>query len=438
MTTYTSGVKETNTQKERDSDTLYRKIFWRLVPVIFISQVFAFLDRVNVGFARSHMTHDLGLTAAQYGFSAGVFFLGAMLLEVPSNLYLQRIGARKTLSRIMVLWGLASAATMLVKTPQQFIIARFVLGLCEAGFWPGVLLYLTYWFPAERRAQATAACLLAPIAAGTIAGPISGLILGSMEGVAGLHGWQWMFVLEGLPACLLGILVFLRLPDSPQTVTWLSNGERTQLLADLGRGASAVPETAQWASLGRTGWRKLALFSLVLFCLLSGIFLNVFWLPTVIHESGVNGDLRIGLYSMLPYLVSGVATVLVSRHSDRHRERRWHFAGAMLVGACGIIVLTFGHASPFMALLGICLLGGGLSPALPIFWTLPPVYLPKAALPGAIALINVIGGLGALVGPSLVGTLRDRTGSMQLSMAPFVVVLVIGAVALAVGTRTRS
>lgn len=437
MTTYTSGVKVAKAHEEQAGNSLYRKIFWRLIPVIFISQVFAFLDRVNVGFARAHMSHDLGLTAAQYGFSAGVFFIGAMLLEVPSNLFLQRIGARKTLSRIMVLWGLASAATMLVKTPQQFIIARFVLGLCEAGFWPGVLLYLTYWFPAGRRAQATAACLLAPIAAGTLAGPLSGLILGSMEGTAGLHGWQWMFVLEGLPACLLGIFVFLRLPDSPQTASWLSSGERAQLLADLGHEASAVPATARRASLGRAGWRKVALFSLVLFCLLSGIFLNVFWLPTVIHESGVNGDLRIGLYSMIPYLVSGLTTVLVSRHSDRHRERRWHFACAMLVGASGVVVLAFAHASPVMALLGICLLGGGLSPALPIFWTLPPMSLPKAALPGAIALINVVGGLGALIGPSLVGMLRDRTGSMQLSMAPFVIVLAAGALVLLVGTRAR-
>ncbi|QBR04240.1 MFS transporter [Paraburkholderia pallida] len=438
MTTYTPRVKPVPALRETDDAQLYRKVLLRLIPVLFISQIFAFLDRVNIGFAKTHMTGDLGLSAAQYGLAAGVFFVGNMLLEIPSNLWLHRFGARKSLFRIMLLWGLVSSATMFVRTPHELVLMRFVLGLCEAGFWPGVLLYLTYWFPAARRANAVAICLLAPTAAGVLAGPLSGWILGNLDGAAGLHGWQWMFLIEGIPACFVGVLLRIYLPDGPRDAGWLRSDERARLMAALADESAEGRGSGSHTGFDRAHWRTTALFAFLLACVLSGVFLNVFWLPTIIREAGVHGDLRIGLYSVVPYLVSGLVMVLVSRHSDAHGERRWHFAGSMFVAAIGLAMIAQGHASLAIALPGICLLGSGLSAALAVFWALPPAYLPKSSLPGAIAAINMIGGIGAMAGPWLIGLLRDRTGSVSLAMAPFCVLLLIAAICAVVGTRKRS
>lgn len=427
MTTYTRGAKATTQWSPAREEQLYRRVFLRLIPILFISQIFAFLDRVNIGFAKTHMANDLGLTSAQYGLAAGVFFLGNMLLEVPSNLLLHRIGARRSLFRIMFLWGIVSSATLFVRTPHELVLMRFLLGLCEAGFWPGVLLYLTYWFPAARRANAVAVCLLAPIAAGILAGPLSGWILSDMEGRLGLHGWQWMFLLEGIPACLVGLLVRFCLPDGPQEAAWLSSDERLRLVADLKHQESAELASGTRAAFGRAQIIRVALLAFLLACVLCGVFLNVFWLPTVIAEAGVRGDLRIGIYSVVPYVVGGVAMILVSRHSDARGERHWHFSGSMLTAAAGLATIACGHSSMWVALTGICLLTAGLSSALAVFWALPPALLPKAALPGAIAAINMIGGLGALAGPWLMGVLRDRTDSAALSLAPFFVLMIAAA-----------
>lgn len=435
MTTYTPRAKPAQEWQERDGGQVYRKIFRRLIPILFISQIFSFLDRVNIGFANVHMAHDLGLTAGQYGLAAGVFFVGNMLLEIPSNLWLHRFGARKSLFRIMFLWGIVSSATLFVRTPHELVLMRFLLGLCEAGFWPGVLLYLTYWFPTARRAKAVAVCLLAPTAAGILAGPLSGWILGSLDGAAGLHGWQWMFLLEGIPACFVGVWVLFYLPDGPQNAAWLRSEERARLAADLEHESNPTHTSGSWAAFDRVHGPKVALFAFLLACVLSGIFLNVFWLPTVIRETGVRGDLRIGLYSVVPYLVSGLAMVLVSWHSDARGERRWHFACSMVVAAIGLATIAYGHASLRVALPGICLLGSGLSAALAVFWSLPPAYLPRASLPGAIAAINMIGGVGAMAGPWLMGMLRDRTSSVPMSMAPFLVLILVAAISSLIVTR---
>ncbi len=373
------------------------------------------------------MATDLGLTSAQYGLAGGVFFVGNMLLEVPSNLLLHRIGARRSLFRIMFLWGIVSAATLFVRTAHELVLMRFLLGLCEAGFWPGVLLYLTYWFPAARRANAVAVCLLAPIAAGILAGPLSGWILSDMEGLHGLHGWQWMFLLEGIPACVVGLLVRFCLPDGPRDAVWLSSDERLRLAAALKHEDLREHAPAGRAAFGRPQMMRVALLAFLLACVLCGVFLNVFWLPTVIAEAGVRGDLRIGIYSVVPYVVGGVAMILVSRHSDASGERHRHFAGSMLTAAIGLAAIACGQTSVWVALTGICLLTAGLSSALAVFWALPPALLPKAALPGAIAAINMIGGLGALAGPWLMGVLRDRTDNAAVSLAPFFVLMVAAA-----------
>ena len=380
----------------------------RLIPFLFLLYILNFLDRVNVGFAALEMNRDLGFGPAVYGFGAGVFFLGYCLFEVPSNLVLYRTGARLWIARIMVTWGLAASAMMLVHTPWSFYAFRFLLGVAEAGFFPGIIFYLTYWYPARERARAYAWFLAAIPVCGVIGGPISGALLG-LDGRLGLQGWQWLFLLEGIPSVLVGIAVLWLLPDRPRDARWLPAVERAWLEERLAaEGADRVAHHSE--SLRRTlrnplvWWLGLSYFLLVV-----GLYGFALWLPQLVKASGNFSNFEVGVITAIPYAVAAVGMVLVGRHSDRTGERYLHLALPALAGTVGFIAATrTGSTALLIAALSLCAFGvlGWLGP----FWALPTAFLREQAAAGGIALINSMGAVGGFVGPYLIGDIKERTG----------------------------
>src|SRR5688572_24710216 len=318
-------------------DATYRKVTWRLVPFLFLCYVVAFLDRINIGYAQLQMKQSLPFSDAVYGLGAGIFFIGYFLFEVPSNLMLAKVGVRKTLLRIMSLWGLVAAAMMFVSTPTMFYVLRFLLGVFEAGFFPGVLLYLTYWYPNARRGRIIALFMSATAIAGIVAGPLSGGIMKYMDGMNGWAGWQWLFLVQGVPATLLGIVAFFFLQDKPEDARWLKPAEkaivRAQLDADQG---AAGASHGSFLRLLRDP--KVYVLSLIYFLLLGAAYAIIFWVPTVIRSWGVTDVLQIGLYAAIPNLIGAIAMVLVARHSDAKMERRWHLIGCVLLASVGMLL----------------------------------------------------------------------------------------------------
>ena len=380
----------------------------RLIPFLFLLYILNFLDRVNVGFAALEMNRDLGFGPAVYGFGAGVFFLGYCLFEVPSNLVLYRTGARIWIARIMVTWGLAASAMMLVHTPWSFYGLRFLLGVAEAGFFPGIIFYLTYWYPARDRARAYAWFLAAIPVCGVIGGPISGALLG-LDGRLGLQGWQWLFLLEGIPSVLVGFAVLWLLPDRPCDARWLPMDERAWL-EDRLAAEGADPVGHHGESLRQAlrnpmvWWLGLSYFLLVV-----ALYGFAFWLPQLVKASGSFDNFEVGLITAIPYAVAAVGMVLVGRNSDRTGERYLHLVFPALVGAVGFVATTrAGSTGLLIAALCLCALGvlGWLGP----FWALPTAFLRGQAAAGGIALINSMGAVGGFVGPYLVGGLKQRTG----------------------------
>jgi D-galactonate transporter len=392
-----------------DVEAVYDKIARRIVPFLALLFVMAWLDRYNLGFAKLQMVKDLRFSEAVYGFGAGIVYLGYMLFEIPSNLWLERIGARKTFARITILWGLTSMAMILVKTALWFYVLRFLLGSFEAGLFPGVILYLTYWFPARRRARMVAA-FLTSIPLSTIVGaPISGWVMGVMGGKAGLTNWQWLFVLEGLPSIIVGVVALFAVTDKPAHATWLTDEERGLLLADL----DADHRHAGSREHGFVRALKLPrvwLLTVIHFCALSSNVTIGFWVPSIIQSFGVTSTLRIGLLSAVPYLGALIAMVLVSRHSDRTLERRYHAALPCVACASGLIGIgVFAHTPPLAFSALVVAVASALCYNGP-FWQIPPMLLAGSAAAGGIALINALGNLSGWVGPSIVGALEDVTG----------------------------
>jgi ACS family tartrate transporter-like MFS transporter len=319
----------------------------RLIPFLFVLYIVSYLDRVNVGFAALQMNQDLGFSAAVYGFGAGIFFVGYFLFEVPSNLILQRVGARLWIARIMITWGLVASAMMFIRDANSFYMVRFLLGVAEAGFFPGIVLYLTYWFPAAERAHTTALFMTATAVAGAIGGPISGALL-SLHSIGGLAGWQWLFLLEGVPAMLLGFAVLVYLPDRPTHAAWLAPGERAWLSDRLAREGAAthVAGSLRAGLLSGPVW----LFALLYLLLVMGVYGLSLWLPQIVAGFGRLNDFQIGLISAVPYLIAAVVMVRVAAHSDRVQERRWHVGVALLVGAAGLALSAFLEPTPLLAL----------------------------------------------------------------------------------------
>lgn len=392
------------------ADAVYPKIARRIVPLLTLLFVMAWLDRVNIGFAKLQMQHDLALSNAAFGFGAGIFFIGYLIFEVPSNLFLEKIGARKTMARIAILWGITTMATMFVKSPLSFYILRFLLGAFEAGLYPGVILFLTYWFPPRRRAQMVGFFMTSVPIAGILGGPVGGWIMGRMGGVAGYANWQWLFILEGLPAILLGIFTLFYLDDRPAQARWLTAEEKRAVIADLQqdiRPAGARKHDFRDAVKMPQVW----LLALIYFCLVSANPTLGFWSPTIIKGMGVRSDFTIGLLAALPYVVGVVVTILVGRHSDRHLERRYHCGLATLAAAAGLVLIGVLASYPVLSFLALILAVSGVLSAFAPFWQMPTAMLAGSAAAGGIALINSFGNLSGFVGPYLVGWLKDVTGT---------------------------
>jgi D-galactonate transporter len=413
MTNVATNIFETG---KSTSSAVYRKVALRLIPFLMLCYVAAYLDRVNVGFAKLQMLGDLGFSEAVYGFGAGVFFIGYFLFEVPSNLYLHKVGVRATMCRIMVLWGLLSAGFAFVETPAQFYVLRFLLGAAEAGFYPGVILYLTYWFPSHVRARAIGVFMCAIPVSGLIGSPLSGWIMGGMHEVHGLAGWKWLFLIEAMPAVMLGIIAYFYLDDKPKDAKWLTADEKTVLESEL---ASDVAKKSQHASttfLSMLKSRFTAVLIILVFAQATGQYALSFWLPSLIKNAGFTGMGTIGLMTAIPYAFAIAAMILMTRSSDKRRERRWHLAAAFSVAATALCMSVLSSGSPYAVLASLCLAASAAFSASALFWALPPAFLSGAASAAGIAMINAIGGLAGFAAPYFMGYVNQSMGSTDVAL----------------------
>ena len=407
--------------KEALLQSAIRKNLVRVVPILAIAYFFNYIDRTNVGFAALTMNHDLGLSNAEFGAAAGLFFVGYCLLEVPSNLALYRFGARRWLARIMISWGLLSAATALVTGPAGFYTLRVLTGAAEAGFFPGVVYYLSCWFPEQNRVRVLAWFLVSIPLSSVVGGPLSVAIL-AMDGFGGLRGWQWLFIVEGLPACIMGLLTLRVLRDDPADSFWLTPDERAVLTEALGRESANRPKKNLLAALKD---HKVLILTGILFSYWIGINGIAIWLPLILKAHGLS-DGQIGFVSAVPYLVGSAAMIVWARQMERSGQYLLNLIAACLVSAAGL-GFSIVFESLFPALIGITLGVIGLSSARPAFYSLPSRYLTGVAAAGGIAFINAVGSLGGYVGPWMVGVLRDATNSFTPGMLVMSVALVIAA-----------
>ncbi|MEO6921113.1 MAG: MFS transporter [Collimonas sp.] len=402
----------------------YAKVTWRLLPMLFLCYVASYLDRVNVGFAKLQMLNDLKFSETVYGLGAGIFFIGYFIFEIPSNMILHRVGARLWIARIMITWGLVSGAMVFVDSPTTFYVMRFLLGVAEAGFFPGVILYLTYWYPANRRGKMTALFMTGVPISGVIGGPLSGWIMKAMPGVHGLAGWQWMFILEAIPSLILGGVVIFYLQDRIRGASWLSEEEKQLLESQVQAEASQKQE----ATLGQMFSNpRVWLMALIYFSFVMGLYGVSFWLPTIIKTTGVTDTFNIGLLTAIPYATAAVAMILIGQSADARRERRWHVAIPALLGSIGLILSTVYDHNTLLAMSALTLATVGIITVLPLFWSLPTAFLGGAAAAAGIALINSLGNLAGFVSPYLVGWLKDQTHSTNSGMYVLAVSLLLGA-----------
>jgi len=414
-------------QVDSAADAVYRKVAWRLIPLLFLCYIAAYLDRVNVAFAKLQMLQALQLSEAVYGWGAGIFFIGYFIFEIPSNVMLHKVGAGRWIARIMVSWAVLSAAMMFVNSAVSFYIVRFLLGVAEAGFFPGIILYLTYWFPAARRGKATSLFLTAVAVAGLIGNPVSGWILHSLSGVGGLQGWQWLFVLEALPSLVLGAMAWFFLEDRVKNAQWLTPQERALIARDIEAEESVKSHTGLAQVLANG---KVWLLAFVYFAIVSGLYGVTFWLPTIIKEMGVADPLQVGLVGAVPWAFGIVAMVLMARNADARREYRWHTAVPCIVGAAGLLASVAFHADVMLAMAGLTLCTMGIMSALPIFWSNPTALLGGAAAAVGIAFINSVGNLAGFAMPSIMGVIKDRLHSTDPGLEMLAVLLVLGGVAV--------
>jgi len=441
----------------------------RLLPLLFVSYIVAFLDRVNVGFAKLQMASALGFSDAVYGFGAGIFFLGYFLFEVPSNLLLEKFGARRWIARIMFTWALVSGAFAFVDLipwgplPALFGVAplefgfyalRFLLGIAEAGFFPGIILYLTYWFPAARRARTVALFMTAVAAANVIGAPVSGAIMQYADGLGGWDGWRWLFVLEAIPSMIAGVAIWILLPDRPAQATWLTPEQRSAITTQLAQEDMAAHgvgvESARGAGHGaarraahsatqvlRSG--RVWVLALVYLAGTFSLYGVSFWMPTIVQELGIGKTeyLQIGLLSMIPWGTAGVVMVWAGARSDRTGKRRQHVAGSLFVAATGLVALVLAGAHVVPALISLCFVTAGVLSFFATFWSLPTAFLRQTAAAAGIAWINAVGNLGGHFGPDLIGRIRTATGSANYAFLFLAALAAIGALATLFGTGAR-
>jgi MFS family permease len=404
-------------------DAVVKKVTWRLMPLIMVCYLFAFFDRINISFAKFQLQSALSLSDTAYGLGASLFVIGYVLFEVPSNLLLYRVGARRWIARIMISWGLATAAMVFVTTDWQFYTLRFIVGAMEAGFAPGVLYYLTLWFPQASRGRVTSLLFLASACAGIFGAPVAGLILGQMDGVGGIPGWHWLFVLGGLPCLPLGLIVLRRFEDRVDDARWLDDSERALLSSQIASQSTVSPHgSSLWSALKSP---SLLLLGLTYFLIQVASYGLNFWAPHLIRSSGVSGSGTIGLLTAVPYLCGAVTMVLVGRWSDASGERSRFVAGLLVLAAVGFAFAGYFDHTPPMLIAALALLGCGVVASIPAFWALPPKLATGVGAAGGIALINTLGQLGGIVSPLMVGRIKDLTGSTTPAL------YVIGAASLA-------
>ncbi len=397
----------------------------RLLPFLILCYAVNFLDRVNVGFAALAMNEDLGFTPTIFGAGAGIFFIGYLLFEVPSNLALQRFGARIWIARIMISWGLVASAMALVSGTTSFYVMRFLLGVAEAGFFPGIILYLTYWFPARERARIVALFMAAVPLATMVGGPVSGALL-ELHGLGGLKGWHWLFLIEGLPAVLLGIVALFLLDDGPERAGWLSTDERAALTGVLAAEAKATRETGYHELVDALTRPRVLVLALLYFCIVVGLYGIGFWMPQVIQAFG-RTPLQIGFLTAIPYLFAAIGMVLWGRHSDATGERIWHIAIPLIVGGAAF---AWSAASLPLSLTMVALTFAtlGIYCAIGTFWSLPTAILTGTGAAAGLALVNSVGNLGGLVGPTIVGIMKQGSGDFMGALLFLAGALVLGAV----------
>lgn len=384
------------------------------MPILFVSYVIAYVDRVNIGFAKLQMLNDLGFSAAVYGLGAGIFFIGFMLFEMPSNLILYKVGARLWIARIMVTWGLISVLTMYVKTPTAFYAMRFLLGVAEAGFVPGVVYYLTQWYPQKRQGRIMSTLIAAAAVGGILVGPLSGYIMDRFDNVYSMHNWQWLFLLQGSPAVLLGILVWCYLEDSPKTANWLSDEEKELHFKILQADKSPAHQKSKISEVLRE--KKLWLISAVLVAINIGIYSVVFWTPTIIKSSGVQSYNAIGWISAIPYTATAIAMLAMGRSSDFFQDRRWHIAIACFAGAAGLVGSVYFASSPVLAIASVALATAAFIASTPLIWALGSTFMSERAAAVGFALMNALAAIGGFSGPYLMGIAQDLTGSTTVSV----------------------
>jgi len=408
----------------------------RIIPFLVLCYAVAFLDRVNVGYAALEMNADLGLSPAIYGVGAGIFFVGYILFEVPSNLALQRFGARIWIARIMISWGLIAVAMALVTGVTGFYVMRFLLGVAEAGFFPGIILYLTYWFPARERARIVSLFMAAVPIATLVGGPLSGALL-EMNGVLGLKGWQWLFIVEGLPAVILGIVTLRFLDDGPEHANWLSADERKALSRTLLAEAEAA-RTVGYTELGQALTRpRVLVLGLLYFCIVIGLYGISFWMPQVLQTYGLS-PLQIGFATAIPFFFAAIAMVLWGARSDRTGERIWHVALPLFVA--GAAFAWSATTLPLaLILVALTLATAGTYAAISTFWSLPTSILAGTGAAAGLALINSIGNTGGLVGPPIIGAIKQDAGTFTGALLFLAGMLLLGAViVLAFGRAERA
>ena len=432
----TTEASSLDQAKASTISAVYRKVALRLIPLLFLCYLAAYLDRVNVSFAKQQMQSELGLSALAYGIGAGIFFIGYFLFEVPSNLLMERIGARKTLLRIMVLWGVTASLMMFAHEEWTFYVLRFLLGAFEAGFAPGIILYLSKWVPSTMLARFMGLFLTGSAVAGIIGAPLSGWIISQFSGVAGLSGWQWMFLLQGIPSVILGIVVFFVLPDTPRDARWLTADEVRETEKILAEEAASGHRHVNFVAALRD-WRIYAL-SFGYFCISGGIFLVTFWLPTALAQyKATTGPEVLALLAAVPYTAAAVSMIIVGRRSDRTGERRWHCVVPSFVAAVSLVGAIYSTSLP-LTVAFFTVAAAAVWAALAVFWSIPPIFYSGVAAAGAIATINSLGNLNGLVNPFIVGAFQTGTGSLIPGLWLTVIGLVVGGVVLARTVRRVS
>lgn len=413
------GAAPPAAQPDAALEAAYSRITWRIIPFIFVLWVLAWIDRVNVGFVKLTMLDELRWSEAIYGLGAGIFFLGYFFFEVPSNLLLQKIGAKKTIMRITIGWGVVCVATMFVKTPEMFYFLRFLMGVFEAGFYPGIILYLTYWYPTQRRAKAFGMFMSASAVAGVIGGPLAGTIMNNMHGMNGWSGWQWVFLIEGIPSIIAGFVTWLYLTDKPEQAHWLTAEQRRLVIDDMARDGQALGhrEESLLASLKDP---RMWVMILVYFCIIAANSSLTFFGPSVVKEAGFKDPAIVGWIMAGSYLCGAIGMIYNGFHSDRHQESRLHCGISAALGALGLaLTALFVQTNPLLALAAQTLAIVGTMSAIPVFWQLPGRFLAGTAAAGGVALINSIANLAGFGAPWMLGAIKTATG--QLSPGLYVV-----------------